>query len=146
MVIQKLNRKGLECFQFENQSKLKLCRSEDAEQIQFTTNIRYHYPDLLYFHTVNEGKVSAHYRAKQIRKGLLSGVSDIMILKPNGHYSFLAIELKKEIVSKCQVSKEQVTFIEDCKANGGFACVAYGAQAAMFVVKEYLNDNLSYTV
>lgn len=144
MIIQKLNRSGINVFCLDNQAELKDCQSEDAEQIQFTIDIKYKYPELLYFHPVNEGKGNVQYGDKKNKKGLLKGVSDIVILTPSRHYNFLAIELKREKVSKSSISKEQKEFIARAKKNGGFACVAYGAEAATFVVEQYIDNCLTF--
>ena len=139
-------KKGLNIFHLENEKELKDCPIEDVEQMQFTADLKYNYPELLYFHPVNEGAIPVHYRVKQTRKGLLKGASDIIILSPSNHYNYLVIELKRQNVRKSTPpSKEQAAFLNNAKENGGFACVAYGAKAAMFVVEQYAGNNLSYT-
>jgi hypothetical protein len=144
MIIQKKNKAGLDIFYLENQTQLKNCQSEDVEQMQFTFDLRYNYPDLLYLHPVNEGNIPVNYRDKLLKKGLLPGASDIIILKPNKHFSYLVIELKRQCVSKSKISQNQKEFLESVKNQGGFACVAYGASAAVFIVEEYLNNCLTF--
>lgn len=140
-------KKGLNIFHLENEKELKDCPVEDVEQMQFTADLKYNYPELLYFHPVNEGAIPVQYRVKQARKGLLKGASDIIILTPNRHYHYLVIELKRQNVRKSTPpSKEQIKFLDRAKLNGAFACVAYGSKAAIYVIEQYLNDNLSYTV
>ena len=77
---------------------VKSCPKEDDEQIFCSDWVKYHYPQMVFFHCVNEGKKTIGQARKDQAKGLLRGVSDCLFLIPEslrGKYPFGAIELKR---------------------------------------------------
>jgi hypothetical protein len=71
------------------------------------------------------------------QEGLLSGVSDLFLMKANKHFYGLFIEMKAR---GGKVSDQQRYFIEQAIANGYAAYVCYGFDDAQTVILEYLRD------
>tara|TARA_R110000868_G_scaffold119479_2_gene317170 strand:- start:9915 stop:10346 length:432 start_codon:yes stop_codon:yes gene_type:complete len=112
---------------------------ELIEAVNFYQKAVFDYPEIepLLFHVVNEGRRT--YQTGQLLKqsGMKKGVSDYILLKPSGKYSYACIEIKRADGGNGG-DKEQKSFILDCEANGGFACIANGEECAMAALKEYL--------
>jgi hypothetical protein len=137
MITKKRNRAGVLCYYLTEQPKSK-SRLEYLEQIDFVNKARFLYPKLekLLFAPMNEGMASPQYRAKMNRMGLTSGVGDTILLI-NGVGS---IELKRASKKEAgAISKDQKVFALAVESAGGFACVAYGKDAALAALKDYLN-------
>lgn len=84
-------------------------------------------------HIRNEGKMSHAQHAKvKAAGGYVKGASDIVI---PGSPTFVC-ELKS-LSKKARVSKEQIKYLNDAAANGAFACLCYGWEAAMEAVREW---------
>lgn len=115
---------------------------EDSVQIFAMDYIRYNYPDVVAFHVNNEGKKTIGQARKDQAKGILKGVSDMIILIPEHRrkgYSFASVELKratKKIASS--VSGEQKSFLSSVNEAGGFSCVAYGKDGFLAALKEII--------
>lgn len=117
---------------------------EDKHQVDCVAWLRYHYPNLLFWHTVNEGKKHINSALRDEQAGLKKGVSDFVILI--GHhdrkYAFAAIELKRTNKSgkakASPVSKEQKAFLLDVRERGGFAAVAYGLEQFKLAIEDML--------
>lgn len=106
-------------------------RKEDSHQVDCVAWLRHHYPNILFFHPVNEGEKTITSALRDQQAGLLKGVSDFVILIGiNSSYPFAAIELKRTNKSgkgkASPVSDEQKAFLRDVRQRGGFAAVAYG--------------------
>ena len=115
-------------------------RKEDNIQIDSFGYAKYNYPDVPCFHVVNEGAIPVQYRAKLKQKGLVSGVSDIMFLKPSRGYHYAVLEMKRATKTlSSAVSDEQVEFLQKCRNEGGFACVCYGVKSFIAALNYYLD-------
>lgn len=113
-------------------------RKEDSHQVDCVAWLRHHYPQLLFWHTVNEGQKTITSALRDEQAGLRKGVSDFVILigactimiDIGSPYPFAAIELKRVNKSgkgkASPVSDEQKAFLRDVRQRGGFAAVAYG--------------------
>lgn len=114
---------------------------ETQEQIQLMIWCQYQkniYPELdLIFHIVNEGKRSVRAGAELKRMGMKKGVPDICLPVPRGLYHGLWIELKSDKTKKA--SKEQKEWLIKLTEQGYKAVLAYGADDAVKIIKEYLN-------
>lgn len=106
-------------------------RKEEAHQNESASWVKHHYPEIIFWHTVNEGKKTITQADRDQRAGLLKGVSDNVFL--NGvcyDFPFGAIELKRVNKSgkgaASPVSKDQKEYLKRVRAAGGFAAVAYG--------------------
>lgn len=118
-------------------------RKEDSHQVDCVAWLRYHYPELLFWHSVNEGKKTITAALRDEQAGLLKGVSDFVILIGLGsRYPFAAIELKRTNKSgkgaASPVSAEQKAFLRNVRELGGFAAVAYGTAQFKIAIKEMM--------
>lgn len=122
---------------------VKSCPKEDDEQIFCSDWVKYNYPEMVFFHVVNENKKTFGQARKDQAKGLLKGVSDCMFLIPDslrGSYPFGAIELKRAGKKQAKhVSDEQRSFLKSVRESGGFAAVAYGREGFLAAFKEMIS-------
>lgn len=108
---------------------------EDNFQIAAAKFLNVTYPDLLWFHCPNGGSRNKFEAYKFKSMGVLPGVSDVIILKPNQKFSGLIIELK---AAKGTLQKTQEIFLNKA-TNNGFKCVVcYNMESVIKTVKEYL--------
>ena len=112
--------------------------AEDIIQIQVMDFVRFHKLDKFIFHVANERTTSPQSGALLKRKGVLSGVSDILIMKPSKEKHGAAIELKSK---NGKVSPNQQSFLDTLAENGYFTAVCYSADEAIATIIEYLNLN-----
>jgi len=117
------------------------CPLEEVEQQNFTAQMRYYFPDVVWFHVPNEGKHKIQYRQKQERMGALKGASDIIILSRGAIHPCAVIELKRIIPSMSTTSKEQKKFLTDNVEQGNYAALCYGYEAALRAVQDYMGCN-----
>ena len=121
---------------------VKSCPKEDDEQIFCSDWVKYNYPQIVYWHTINENKKSIGQARKDQAKGLLKGVSDCLFLIPEslrGGYPFGAIELKRTGKTQASpVSNEQKSFLKSVRESGGFAAVAYGREGFLAAFAEMI--------
>lgn len=121
-------------------------RKEDSHQVDCVAWLRYRYPELLFWHSVNEGKKTITSALRDEQAGLLKGVSDFVILIggfwQGCEYPFAAIELKRTNKSgkgaASPVSPEQKEFLRKVRERGGFAAVAYGTEQFKKAIAEML--------
>ena len=73
------------------------------------------------------------------RQGMKPGVSDICLPYAAGGYNNLYVELK---VGNNKATEEQLVFIDAINRIGGRAIIAYGSDAAIEVIKAYLDGTL----
>lgn len=122
---------------------------EDTHQVNCVAWLKYNHPQLLFWHTVNEGKKHINAALRDEQAGLRKGVSDFVILIGGGGYGypFAAIELKRTNKSgkakASPVSKEQKSFLSDVRGRGGFAAVAYGLEEFKKAIADMLNSTNS---
>lgn len=133
MAIERIQKPGYLLYRPVVQTMRK--NSETAEQITFVSWVRFNYPEYakLMFHIPNEGQQSPQYRQQLYKMGLLKGVSDLIILRHNG----MALEMKRADW-KASTSKEQKEFLTAANADGRFACVCHGAEAAKVAFLEWI--------
>lgn len=114
----------------------KRCQYEAQEQEAFFQWASY-YPELEYMYAVPNGGSRHPYEAKNLKKqGVKSGVPDICLPLPKGKWHGLYIEMK---YGKNKTSENQKRYIDYLNSVGYLAVVCYGYQAAMRVVKGYMN-------
>jgi len=109
---------------------------EDIIQITVMDFCRYHKLDKFIFHVANERTTSPQSGALLKRKGVLSGVSDILIMKPSNNYHGATIELKSK---NGKVSANQQAFMDILAEHGYFVAVCYSSDEAIAAICEYLN-------
>jgi hypothetical protein len=72
------------------------------------------------------------------RMGVKKGVADFFLALPSGDYHGLWIELK---VGKGKLSPEQISFLNRKTERGYLAVAVWGFDAAIEIIKNYLNQN-----
>ena len=115
---------------------------EESHQIGAFQWVTYAHPELLAWHTKNEGDKGIATAKMDQQAGLVKGVSDFIILIGlKGRYPFAAIEMKRVNTSgkgkASPVSKDQKAFLRRVRELGGFAAVTYGYKQFMIAV-EYM--------
>ena len=111
--------------------------TESAEMITFFNQLKKNHPDAakVATHIRNEGRRSHAQTQKQKAEGMVVGASDIFI---HGCPSFACEMKSKSKTSK--ISEQQIEFLTAVDSSGGFACVAYGYEAALVAVKDWQNE------
>lgn len=89
-------------------------------------------------HIPNEGKRSARYGAELKRLGMRKGFPDLFLPKARKGFYGLFIELKRDVKSKPTI--EQMNWIAKLNAEGYFATVCYGAEAAIREIENYFKE------
>ena len=97
------------------------------------------------YHITNEGKRSRIGGGALRSAGLKAGVQDLCLPVARGGWNALYIEMKKDRSCKC--TDEQLAFQTLLAHQGNFCCIAYGADEAIYAIKQYLggfntNDKL----
>ena len=112
------------------------CPTEAAEQTTFFNVLRLQHPQwaALAFHPRNEGALTQAQVRRHKAEGMLTGVSDVVII---GVPPFLC-ELKRRDKTKSRIAKKQLEFLTNGHAVGAFACVAYGHECALEAFNEWL--------
>jgi len=113
----------------------KKCPPESSEQITFFNVLRREYPELgaIAIHPRNEGKRSIQQTQKQKAEGMTPGASDIII---PGNPTFVC-ELKRQDHTMSKWQPNQIEYLENCKNNGAFVCVALGYKAALEALEQW---------
>ena len=101
---------------------------------------------VLWFHPANErklnvvrnskGKAFSPLGAKLKRKGVKSGVPDIVILEPRGIYHGLFLELK---VGKNKTTPNQEKWKSDLNKRNYLCLVSYSLEESENIIKKYLS-------
>lgn len=90
--------------------------------------------DLKFFHFANERVCTPQYGSLLKRMGVTPGVSDIFLPKGNPTFKGLWIELK---VGKNKATPAQLDFINNMIEEGYQAMVAYGAEEAILMIRQF---------
>ena len=117
-------------------------KEEDQLQVECMKYIRLQYPYSVSFHVRNEGirgtpQQRMAYGAKSKRMGVLSGVSDIIILEPNKHFHGLLIEIKAK---KGIVSPTQKLFLARTSEKGYSVHVSRTFDEVKLIVDKYMAE------
>jgi hypothetical protein len=118
----------------------KLYPSEHDEQVLVVEYLYFRYPKVLFFAVPNGASLSGRGRAmnKLKAEGFLPGVSDLIIFEPRGTYSALFLEMKRKHGG--EVHQNQTDFLIEIEKRGGFGAVANGADEAIEILDNYLNE------
>jgi len=110
--------------------------SESAEMKTFFNRVRKDYPEIgnVAIHVRNEGNRSHSETNNQKAEGMVTGAADIVI---PGCPAFVC-EMKAKSKSS-RVSKEQKTYLESADKIGAFVCIAYGWEAAIEALEDWIN-------
>ena len=110
-------------------------KHEDRLQIAVMRYIKYQYGYALAIHPANERKTSPIAGAVLKRKGVLRGVSDILIFNPNKTHNGLAIELK---VKPNKPTGEQLAFLTKLRAECNWmTAICYTFEEAQDIIDDY---------
>lgn len=115
--------------------------TEYEEQVTLIELIKLYYPFLANhtIHIPNQRQCTIGYGAKLKKMGVLPGVPDLFIAWPTIKYYGLWLELKSK---KGKATALQLEFIERMRKVGFYGCVAYGADEAFSIIKDYLNNEI----
>lgn len=91
---------------------------------------------LVWFHCPNGGHRSKIEGSRLKQQGVKAGVPDIVICEAKGQYHGLFIELKR--ISGSKTSTEQKEWITILITKGYMATLAFGADEAIQIVKDYM--------
>ena len=108
---------------------------EDIIQITVMDWVRFNKLDKFIFHVANERATTVYAGSILKRKGVLSGVSDILVLRASEPYHGAAIELKSP---NGKLSTNQKTFLETLENEGYFTAVCYSSDEAIKTIQNYL--------
>lgn len=111
--------------------------AEDTQLIIVMDWVRFNNLDYIW-HCANERVVSPQGGAILKRKGVLAGVSDLIIMTPRNGFHGMFIEMK---VGVGKLSPAQAKFLEIMNREGYLAVVRYGADETIKTIKEYLGLN-----
>lgn len=103
---------------------------ESKLQVECVKWFRLQFPNLLIFAIPNGNKRNAITGAILKAEGVLAGVADLCIMKPNGQCFF--IEMKSE---KGKQSESQKAFEAYCKTNGYCYYVVNSFDVFVYIVK-----------
>jgi hypothetical protein len=96
-------------------------------------------PEHLLFAVANGGYRRPREAMLLKQEGVRSGVSDLILLVPRGHWHGMALEMK---AADGRLSKEQTQFLNDAKAQGYHAIVARSTDEAIEAITNYLRTEL----
>ena len=114
---------------------------EDTDLMNFIAWFDFNYPHLsfLMIHVPNESDMPVQGRVKAKRKGVRSGVPDLLFLKQPRGLSGLAIEMKRATKKHSSpVSSEQAMYLQELSEENFNSVVAYGLEQAKKATIEYL--------
>jgi|FreactcultureFD7_1027221.scaffolds.fasta_scaffold08444_4 hypothetical protein len=111
--------------------------NEHQEQVALIHWFRLAHPKLIMFAIPNAAKRSPGLAAYMKAEGLVAGVSDLFLMKPNKQHHGLFIEMK---AAKGKVSEQQEYFVQQAQLQGYAACVCFGFEQAQSTIENYLRD------
>lgn len=116
-------------------------RGEDTEQELVISWANWHlreYPALKWLHHIpNGGKRNTAEAARFKAQGVKAGVSDLFLPAAHGGYFGLYIEMK---YGKNKPTDQQREFMQDMMYAGYKTAVAYSADEAITILREYLQE------
>ena len=116
-----------------------MLQAEQIEHINLVNWFNYNFPELAddFHHFANERRCSIQQGRLLKRMGVKKGVADFFLaVACNGNHG-LWIELK---TGKGKLSPEQIKFLERKTSRGYIAVAAWGFEAAVEIIKTYLNS------
>lgn len=119
-------------------------KSLNEEHYMQCSQVRYmraKHPDLshVFFAVPNGQKRTARQTSWLKEEGMVPGVSDMILLKPNSLHGYLCIENKS---ASGHQSTEQVLFQEAVEKNGGKYALVRSLDEFIHVIEQYLNGEL----
>ena len=129
--------KGIE----KKKPRKRFLNEEHYMQCAEVRYMRAKHPDLSHiFFSVPNGTKRTTLQTQWLKEeGLVPGVSDMILLKPNSLHGYLCIENK---TPKSKQSPEQVLFQEAVEQNGGKYIIIRSLDEFMKAIEQYLNGEL----
>jgi len=120
----------------------KCLGQEDMLAASLTNWLTVQHPELVWWHTNNEGRKTPFERYKALVCGTTAGVSDFICPVPRKDFGGLAIELKVVYANgkKNTLTTEQKEFLQDMKRIGWCTAVCYDFEEAEAVISWYLDS------
>lgn len=118
------NQKGMIKMQYEAIEQIKVVQYCNLKKIRM-------------FHTPNGGSRNRIEAINLKRQGVSSGVPDLCFPIPNRKYHGLFIEMK---YGKNKPTENQKKWIDYLNSVGYLACVCYGANEAIKLINEYVEE------
>lgn len=118
---------------------------ESLIQVACVTWFSYEYPQwaMLLHHSPNGGYRNAKEATKFKRMGVRAGFPDLILLLPNGQYSYLAIEMKTNEANSKQTDKQK-QYQKLMEANGGKYVVCRSEPEFESIIYTYLAPICTY--
>jgi len=111
--------------------------TEHQEQVALIKWFRVQHPKLIMFAIPNGGARHIVTAMNLKAEGVLSGVSDLFLMKATSKYHGMFIEMKTK---KGKLSPVQKYFIEQAELQGYKAIVTHGFEEAQAGIQNYLID------
>ena len=120
-----------------NKSYTAYLTKEDSLHISCCDYLDLKYPNILYFHPLNESKRSYYERwyAKKMR--MMPGVSDLIILEPRHGFNGLIIEFK---IKPNKLTIHQNDFLIKCTKNNYKIAVIHEIDEFIKFITNYLKN------
>lgn len=112
---------------------------ERLEQKRFVSWCRLQYPKLVIAHFANGGARDPREGRHFKEMGVLAGMPDLIIFRACGVYNGLLIEMKAPAPHSSRIDKKQVEVMKALDEENYLCKVAYGADDAEQILKEYLS-------
>lgn len=130
----------MEQIQLKPVTKRNNCISEYQECKAYWDWAQYHPPIGKYLiKHCNENKNPIWFNQYLLRIGMRPGLPDYQFPIPNEKWSGLWIEMKRK---GGKVQNNQIRWINDLKAINHYATVAYGAEDAIRITLDYINNRI----
>ena len=112
---------------------------EHQLQVACVRYFRYQYQEIksLLFAVPNGGTRFKREAVKLKAEGVLSGVSDLLLLVPCGQYHGMAIEMK---VKPNKATPAQIAFQNDATEQGYYCTICYTFEEFKSEIENYLNQ------
>ncbi len=115
--------------------KINKKRTYPEDNLQMLCASFLDYSNVLWCHVANERLTSKRTGARLKKKGVKSGVPDVLIFEPRGEYIGLAIELK---IKPNKPTENQINWLEDLSERGWLTKVCYDFEEFEELVNSYL--------
>lgn len=93
-------------------------------------------------HIPNEGMRESWFARALVQIGLLPGVLDYFIQRPNLKWHGLYIDMKRKDKRGKKTDEDQDSFIEHALKDGYYATYAYGCDDAIRIYTDYINNKI----
>ncbi len=110
-------------------------RKYPEDDLQMATARYLDLVSVVWFHPANERKTSIQAGERLKKKGVKSGVPDVLIFEPKGRHNGLAIELK---IKPNVITANQKGWLKRLEMKSWFCAVCYNIDEVIETVENYL--------